>query len=140
MSRRVIGIGTEHRGDDAAGIEVVRRLSKVEAVACPTGSLELIDLWDGQEDVMIVDAMRSGSPPGTVARFDALQDRLPRPALVTTHAFGVGEAVELGRILKRLPAHMTMIGIEADRVELGDSMSSSVEEAVGDLVRELDHA
>ena len=138
--KRVIGIGTEHRGDDAAGLEVARRLRNVDAVACGTGSLDMIELWDGQEEVVIVDAMKSGSAPGTVARFDGLKDELPKPPVATTHAFGAGEAVALARILNRLPDKITVIAIEADRVDLGAPMSRAVVEAIDRIVAELDHA
>ena len=140
MRRRVIGIGTEHRGDDAAGLEVARRLRNVGAVSCGTGSLDMIDLWEGYDEVVIVDAMKSGSAPGTVARFDGLRDQLPRPPVATTHAFGTGEAVELGRILDRLPDKMTLIAIEVDRVDIGAPISQEVAAAIDQIVEELDHA
>ena len=140
MSRRVIGIGAEDRGDDAAGIEVARGLRNVDAVTCLGGSLDVIDLWEGWSDVVIVDAMKSGAEPGTVMRFDGLCDRLPTSSFVTTHALATGEAIELARVLDRLPPKLTVFGIEADNVDLGAPMSPEVKEAVIRVVAEIDHA
>jgi len=140
MSRRVIGIGAEDRGDDAAGIEVVRRLKTVDAVACLGGSLDVIDLWEGWSDVVIVDAMKSGAELGTVERFDGLCDRLPTKSFVTTHALATSEAIELARVLDRLPPKLTVLGIEAGRVDLGAPMSPEVQKAVARVVAEIDHA
>jgi hydrogenase maturation protease len=140
MSRRVIGIGAEDRGDDAAGIEVARGLRNVDAVICLGGSLDVIDLWEGWSDVVIVDAMKSGAEPGTVKRFDGLRDPLPTRSFVTTHALATGEAIELARVLDRLPPKLTVFGIEADNVGLGAPMSPEVKEAVKRVVAEIDHA
>ena len=140
MSRRVIGIGADDRGDDAAGIDVAKSLKNVDAVTCLGGSIDVIDLWEGWSDVVIVDAMKSGAEPGTVKRFDGLHDRLPTSSFVSTHALATGEAIELARVLDRLPPKLTVIGIEADRVDLGAPMSPEVKEAVEQVVAEIDHA
>ncbi|MEE8375787.1 MAG: hydrogenase maturation protease [Acidimicrobiia bacterium] len=140
MSRLVIGIGAEDRGDDAAGIEVARGLRNVDAVICLGGSLDVIHLWEGWSDVVIVDAMKSGAESGTVKRFDGLRDRLPTSSFVTTHALATGEAIELARVLERLPPKLTVFGIEADNVDLGAPMSPEVKEAVTRVVAEIDHA
>jgi hydrogenase maturation protease len=140
MSRRVIGVGAEDRGDDAAGIEVARSLKNVDAVTCLGGSLDVIHLWEGWSDVVIVDAMKSGAEPGTIKRFDGLCDRLPTKSFVTTHALAASEAIELARVLDRLPPKLTVLGIEAGHVDLGAPMSPEVEEAVARVVAEIDHA
>lgn len=140
MSRRVIGIGAEDRGDDAAGIEVARGLRNVDTVTCLGGSLDVIDLWEGWSDVVIVDAMKSGAEPGTVRRFDGLGDRLPTSSFVTTHALATSEAIELARVLDRLPPKLTVLGIEVGCVDLGAPMSIEVVDAVARVVAEIDHA
>lgn len=140
MSRLVIGIGAEDRGDDAAGIEVAKSLKNVDSVTYLEGSLGVIDVWDGWSDVVIVDAMKSGSPLGTIKRFDGLHDRLPTSSFVTTHALATSEAIELARVLGRLPPNLTVFGIEAGCVDLGAPMSPEVVEAVMRVVAEIDHA
>ncbi len=44
MKRLVIGLGNPYRRDDAAGLEVARRVRTVEAHQRMTSSYELIDL------------------------------------------------------------------------------------------------
>jgi len=48
--------------DDAAGWEVASRVSTWAVRRCAAGSFGLIDGWDATDDVVIVDAMRSGAP------------------------------------------------------------------------------
>ncbi len=130
--RRVIGIGNDLRGDDAAGPEAVRRLRAralpgLEVVACAADPQALLEAWSGGDDVTVVDAMRSGAPPGTVTRFDAARGPLPLEGFrSSTHGLGVAAAVELARALGRLPARLEIVGIEGARWDHGAALSPEV--------------
>jgi hydrogenase maturation protease len=84
----------------------------VELIEAGTPGLNLLDLWDGADRVIIVDAVKSGAAPGTVHSFDAslLPPRDVMP--VSSHGVNIIDAVELGRLLGRLPAELTVIGVE----------------------------
>lgn len=141
MSRLVIGVGNPSRGDDAAGLEVARRLRRVEARQHLGASYELMDLWEEADDVIVVDAARSGAAVGTVHRYDARHQALPVGALATsTHSVGVAETVELARSLGRLPAGLVIYGIEIGDVSTGVGLSPAVEASVKRMVEEIDGA
>jgi hydrogenase maturation protease len=135
--RLVIGIGNPDRGDDAAGVQVARKVHGGRTIEWADCSV-LMELWDSHDDVIIVDAMNSGLPPGTVCRFDALNEQLPAHAFPSTHAFGVAETVELARSLGRLPKRLTIYGIEVSDLELGAHLSEEVADAVVRLAGEID--
>jgi len=141
---RVIGVGNDDRGDDAAGIEVVRRLRSVspggiEAVESADAFALLIQAWQGAERVVVVDAMRSGAPPGTVRRFDAGREALPVESFASgSHGMGVAEAVELSRALGSLPRDLVVYGIEGGGFGAGAAMSAPVLDAVELVVAELE--
>jgi hydrogenase maturation protease len=132
----VIGVGNDRRGDDAAGLEVVRRLPPVDSVRiieCADDPLGIIDAWEGADDAIVVDAVRSGAPPGTVHVLDGLQPGGLTPRLhgsTSTHAFGVGEAIELARTLGRLPERVRIYGIEGESFVIGSVLSPAVARAV----------
>ncbi|MFP3914688.1 MAG: hydrogenase maturation protease [Actinomycetota bacterium] len=141
MRRLVIGVGNPMRGDDAAGPEVARRVTSVETRVSTTGSFELIGFWEEADEVIIVDAARSGSRPGTIHRFDAGERPLPAGTLATsTHAVGIPEVVEMARTRGRLPGRLWVYGIEVSGLGDGDELTPPVEEAVASLVAEIDHA
>jgi hydrogenase maturation protease len=95
----------------------------------------LMELWRGAGPVIVVDAITSGSVPGTVRRFDVLLESLPGQIFnVSTHAFGLVEAVELARALKQLPARLVVFGIEGKRFKVGAKPSGEVQKAVPDVV------
>lgn len=101
-----------------------------------------MDAWDGAAEVFVVDAVRSGSPPGMLHRIDASTGPLPATlSAASTHTLGVGEAIELARALGRLPERLVLYGIEAESIaagaELTPSVAAAVDDAVGRLLQEL---
>lgn len=133
MDPLVIGIGNPDRGDDAIGVVVTRSLSglRTKELADCSG---LLDVWDDENDVFVVDAMRSGEPPGTVRRFEASTTSLPTRTFPSTHSFGLGETVELGRALDRLPERLIIYGIEAGDLDHGGRLTAAVRDAMVEVV------
>jgi hydrogenase maturation protease len=135
LSIKVIGIGNPYRGDDAAGRLVACKLrgrlpSDVQLLERSEDAATLLDDWDPDDDIIVVDAVCSGSPAGTIHRLDPAKGPLPDPVGVTSsHALGLATALELARSLGRLPRSMVVFGIEARAFEIGSEPSSEVVEA-----------
>jgi hydrogenase maturation protease len=131
----VIGIGNENRRDDRCGLDVVRSLrdrgpTPARIVEGGDDATTLLDLWDGVARVVVVDAMRSGRPPGTVHRFEVDPESPPGALPVTsTHGLSLNEAIGLGRALGRLPRSLVVYGIEVGDVSPGSGLTPPV--AVG---------
>jgi hydrogenase maturation protease len=136
MTSCVIGVGNDLRGDDAAGLLVARKLTGIcgndlRVVECEGEPVALLDMWQGCERAIIVDATQSGVAPGTIRRIAAHAGPLP-PGLAgtSTHLLGVAEAVELARALGRLPARTIVYGIEGATFDTGSPLSEVVQAAV----------
>jgi hydrogenase maturation protease len=133
---KVIGLGNEWRSDDGAGLEVARRTGGRQLAGEPVA---LVEALAGAREVTIVDAVRSGAPPGTVHEFEA--GAVPLPVRLfgasSTHALGLAEALELARSLGRLPARVRVLGIEGARFDYGRGLSPEVEEAVERCTRSI---
>ena len=136
----VIGVGNEYRGDDGVGILVARRLqelflAKINVLEKSGEGAALIDSWKGASWVMLVDAVHSGAPPGTIHRFDAHAAQIPTGFFhYSTHAFSVAEAIELARSLGQLPPHLIVCGIEGESFAAGVGLSHAVEQAIERVV------
>jgi hydrogenase maturation protease len=133
----VLGIGNEFRRDDGAGLEVARRVTAENPdglIVRETGgdAAAWLDAWEGFNHVVAVDAVSSGAEPGTIFRFEADERPLPRvfASLMSSHGLGLSEAIELARALGRLPAHLTIYGIEGDDFGEGIGLSPGVRRAV----------
>lgn len=140
----VIGIGNSYRSDDGAGPAVLAllrsmKLPGVQLLECDGDGSVLLDAWQGADAVVLIDAVSSGAPHGTLYRFDLLARPLPRDiTFQSTHAFGVAEALELGRVLNQLPASLTLYAIEGKRFATGTALSNEVNAAVQELARQLE--
>ena len=133
----VVGVGEPFRRDDGCGPRVVRALRgrldpSVRLVERVHEWTELLDLWDGAELAVVVDAMRSGGAVGSVVRLEG--EELRRAALErapSSHGLSVRDAYELGWALGRLPRRLVLYLIEATDMEPGAELSPEVERAVG---------
>lgn len=140
---RVIGVGNSYRRDDAAGLEVARliereRLPGVEVLEHDGEPARLIDLWTGTDVAIVVDAVRGAGAPGTIHRIEIGAGPLPeRPRRDSTHAVGLGEAVELARALDRMPPRLVVFGITGADFEAGEGLTPVVAAAADALAHEI---
>lgn len=131
----MIGVGNEFRGDDAAGIVAARGFGQNAPAGVSTceangEGVALMALWEGFDTVYLIDAMQSGVPAGEVVRFEAQAGPLPASLhTASSHAFGVAQAIELGRRLGRLPRRLVVYGIEARQFTTGQPLTPEVEQA-----------
>jgi hydrogenase maturation protease len=133
----VVGVGNRFRGDDAAGPAVVDLLGGVAAIVHDGDPADLMERWAGVDEVVVVDAVRSGAAPGTVTVIDARAVPLPAGWCRSSHAWGPGEAIELARALGTLPARVTVYGIEGADFTPGAGMSPEVSAAVAGVAAAL---
>jgi hydrogenase maturation protease len=140
----VAGLGNIFLGDDAFGVEVVRRLG----ATLHGGAVEVKDfgvrardlayaLQDGYDAVVLVDATRQGGPPGTLY---VLDPGAPGPAAPPDgHGVTPDGVLGLARTLGRCPP-ARVVGCEPASLDPADGLSPEVERAVGpaaELVRRV---
>lgn len=122
MGALVIGLGQEVAGDDGIGfavVEAVRREERggirTEFVSDPS---DLVHLLATSDPVVIVDAViGGGSPPGTVAAYEAAAfSSLPQSS-VSTHGIGIRQAIDLARALhaEAVSPRISVVGIHIER-------------------------
>ena len=134
----VIGIGHQHRCDDAAGLEVARRLRLAPpgvVIAQEEGRPDsLLEAWSGADEALVIEAVSSGEPPG---RSTASRPPPSLAELFDAHTPGLPAAVELARELDRLPGRLVVYGIEGESFEPGDGLTPAVQDIVANLVMDL---
>jgi hydrogenase maturation protease len=139
---RVIGCGNPDAGDDAVGLLAVREAraslpAGVEVVEAGL-ALRVLDLLDGVDAVLVVDAVRApngGREPGALVRAEGGAGGFPaelRSAL-SSHGLGLSEAVGLAGALGPLP-RVVFVGVEAADLQAGHGLSPAVAEALPALV------
>jgi hydrogenase maturation protease len=139
----VLGVGNPDRGDDAVGRMVARSLrtrveSDVRVVEQDGEVTALLAALQTAPRVWLIDAARSGAPPGTIHRIDcsAANPALPR-GTVSSHGFGVAEAIALARALGVLPAQCIVYAVEAEAFVSGAALSPPVANAADRLAARI---
>jgi len=145
---RLVALGDPFRRDDGVGVAVARRVraatrAAVEVVEPGGDPAALLDALAqptpaaGAGIVMVVDAVRTGTgaPPGSVHRVELEPGHGRLPDLRrrdSSHALGLGEAIELAVALGRLPAgtRLVLFGVEGARFDPGTELSAPVAAAV----------
>ena len=139
----VIGIGNCDRGDDAAG-RIVAQLLRGRVPATVRilehdgeATAVLADLQELRE-VWVIDAARSGAPPGTIHRIDCSNTNAAvQSGSVSSHGFGVAEAIALARALGTLPPLCIVYAIEAEHFTPGAARSCAVTRAAQEVAERI---
>lgn len=139
--RLIIGVGNLFRGDYAVGLMVAQHLRlclNIPIYEATGEGAALLECWRDAAQVWLIDALASGAAPGTIYRLEAHAE----PLSVTffrhsTHALGLAEAVELGRVLEQLPSRLIIYGIEGANYTVGTDLSPAVAAAVPEVVARI---
>jgi hydrogenase maturation protease len=140
----LIGVGNEYRSDDGLGIYAVREIGRrgIPGVVIAEQNGEgaaLMDAWQGYDRVFIVDAINSGGASGSMLRIDALSETIPAHFFhYSSHSFGVIEAIEMARVLNRLPQRLVLYGIEGKQFDVGPGLTDCVIKRMPDMLSSIE--
>ena len=139
----VIALGSRLRGDDGVGPTVADGLQgRLDGCAIVEGredALAIVTTWEGAELAVVIDAAAPETLPGTIHRLEVDAGPLPKDlARCSSHGLGLAEAIELGKVLGRLPAKLVIYAIEAGTFELGAGLSPEVTVAAEEVVRDVE--
>ncbi len=137
----VLGLGNDILRDDRIGLAVVRGLGGVpEGVVvreAAIGGMGLVEVFEGFDRGLIVDADQSGAvPPGTV-RHMVLGPTGQNPSLRSAHDADLPTSLELARRLGwHVPAHIDVVAIEVqDAITFDEQMTPAVEAALPEAIQ-----
>lgn len=138
----VVGLGNPLMADDGLGLAALERLREewdlptdVALADGGTWGMMLLPFIEDSRELLLLDAVRTGSPPGTVTELG--REELPRFFChkISPHQIDLREVLAVADLRGRLPERIAVIGVEPELVEMRHSLSPSVEEQVGEVVR-----
>jgi len=145
----VIGCGNLARSDDGVGPHVVRALAGrelgVRLLDAGTDGMAVIYAARGCRTLILVDASRSGAPPGTVYEVPGAELENAAPPALSLHDFRWDHALFAGRRVygDAFPRDVTVLLVEAANTGYGVELSPAVAaaaqqvaERVAQLVRQ----
>ena len=139
MTVRVLCLGNELVRDDGVGLRVGRILAALEL---PAGvrvelrrclGMELLEQLAPDEDLVLVDATRTGAPAGAcrVLTHDDVSSLALPP--FCSHGVGLSEVLAVAARLtpERLPRRLVLVGVEAEVLDrYGTALSDPVRDAI----------
>ena len=145
MKTQILGIGNSILSDDGVGVHVVERLKAEEVppgvvlTVGGAGGSALIDMIEEGDRLIMVDAIVTGAPPGTIHEL-SVQDIVSTVPihLGSSHVFDFLTILGLGKEVlgKKIPSEIMIIAVEvADITTFSEECTPPVKDAVNRVVR-----
>jgi hydrogenase maturation protease len=137
----ILGLGNPLQGDDGVGCRVAQELEErtlpddVEVMDGGTPGVGLLNLFEGRQRVIIVDAAEMGQAAGSAVCFRPQDVTLTGSAQrFSLHRSGVADALALAGELKLALPDIIVFGVQPGRVDWNDSLSPQVQAAVPQVI------
>jgi hydrogenase maturation protease len=127
--------------DDGVGVRVVQCLTSnfvfpegVTVLDGGTLGLDLLPFLEGLEHLLIIDAMATGGPPGTISRLTG--DEIPAAfeTKLSPHQMGLKDLLAVSILQGNATPDTVLLGVQPEAIELGVDLSPSVETKLQTLV------
>jgi hydrogenase maturation protease len=136
----VLGLGNPLMGDDGLGLAALGRLQEqwdvpgVEFVDGGTWGMNLLPLVEESQNLLLLDAIRSGDSPGVLVEWE--RDQLPRylSLKLSPHQIDLREVLALAEWRGTMPDEIAAIGLAPRDVVMTTSLSPEVEAGLGRVV------
>ncbi len=144
----VIGVGNYLLGDDGFGIHVIRKMqgimefSGVKIVDAMTNPVMLLEAMDGEDKVIIVDAIDTGDKEGVVDyRFNPKKDDFPSDVMLSIHDMHFKDLIIMARDVYELPEEVVIVGVKPEKIEpcleLSDRCRKYIDDVIDFIKREI---
>jgi hydrogenase maturation protease len=149
MAILVLGIGNLIMSDDGIGVRVVQRLTEryrfpaeVTVIDGGTLGLDLLPRLEGVTKLLLVDAIETGSAPGTMVRLAGEEIPLALETKLSLHQMGLKDLLAVAMLQGFAPEEMVLWGVQPELIEMGMELSAAVaarqETLEGEVLRQLE--
>jgi hydrogenase maturation protease len=137
----VMGLGNVLLRDEGVGVRALERLveryalpKEVQALDGGTMGLDLLPYVERASALLILDAVQTGQPPGSLVRLEG--DEIPATLALklSVHQVGFQELLAASLFRGTMPARIVLWGIEPATIEWGLDLSPPVAAALDELV------
>jgi hydrogenase maturation protease len=131
----ILGLGNVLLSDDGVGVHVARHLAMnpgspegLRAFDAGAPGFRLMDVLTESDSVLIVDAARLDAPPGAMRVLDRndLCGCITPGRRSSAHEAGLLDLLTLAQIDGWAPTHLALLGVQPQRVDLGEELSETL--------------
>lgn len=138
----VLGMGNILLEDEGLGIRALEVLQRdyeippgVELLDGGTTGMGLLDDISGREHLLVLDAVQTGEPPGTLVELRGDQVPVYFGIRVTPHQLGLSDVLATLELSGEQPGSVTVLGLVPQSLELSLELSPPIRARLGDLVK-----
>lgn len=144
----VMGVGSVLMRDEGIGVLAIEELNRrfrfprnVELLDGGTSGIELLSYISRKDYLIIIDAIKGGSPPGTVLKVEGEDVPARFRTRISPHQIGLSDLLAAATITGEMPRELILIGVEPKLIEMGLGLSEEAREGMerllGVVVEEL---
>ncbi|HID89929.1 MAG TPA: hydrogenase maturation protease, partial [Anaerolineae bacterium] len=115
----ILGVGNILLSDDGVGVHVVRRLEEVaefppevEVLDGGTKGMDLLHYLEGVSRLIIIDAVETKGPPGTLARLTGDQVPAHLSLKMSPHEIGLPDMLFAAQLRDIYPEEVVILGVQ----------------------------
>jgi hydrogenase maturation protease len=136
----ILGIGNLLLKDEGIGVHVVQRLMNmplpkdVEVMDGGTMGLNLIYYIEGRKKVIVIDAVLTDAPSGTLYRFTDKDLEEQTGSLISAHEINFVQVLSHAALLGSRPEEVIFIGIKPHEIAEGIGLTPIMEERIPKII------
>jgi len=137
----ILGLGNLLCSDDGVGVVAAQMIAETRSV--PEGvqvldggtlGLALLPYLEDAAQAILVDAIETDAPPGTLVRLEGDEVGPAVASRLSVHQVGVADLIEAARWRDRIPPTLVLLGIVPATTELRVDLSPAVQAALPALL------
>ncbi len=140
----VLGVGNLLLSDDGVGVHAVRRLQErldlpreVQILDGGTLGLDLLPYLEKVDQLLIIDAVDDGRPPGTLVRLAGDQVPAYLAVKMSPHEIGLPDLLFAAQLREHYPREVVIWGVQPASTEVGLDLSPPVAAQLDTLVEKV---
>lgn len=138
----VLGMGNILLEDEGLGIRALEALRRdydlppgVELLDGGTTGMGLLDDISGREHLLVLDAVQTGEPPGTLVAMRGPDVPVYFGVRVTPHQLGLSDVLATLELSGEQPGTVSVLGLVPFSLELNLQLSTAIQSRLGALVQ-----
>lgn len=136
----VLGVGNTLMQDDGIGVHAVHELLKekedwpqVDFIDGGTFTQDIFYLFEEYENILVLDIVRAGHPPGTIFCLEEADLRKDEKQMLSLHDIDLLDSLGMAQMRGHRP-YLRVIGIQPETINWGTSLTSPLADALPDFL------
>lgn len=141
MRTVILGIGNTILSDEGVGVRAAEAIEAaydlpegVEVIDGGTAGMELLGPLTNTDLLVVLDAVKSGKPPGTVIKLAGDQVPVFFRSKLSPHQVSICDVLAGLEFSGEAPGDLVLIGVEPDNLDLGLELTPAIAAKVPEMV------